>query len=160
MDAFFLTVTWLGSLYLLIPIAIALAVLLLLQQRLADLLLLLCGLGGTTLITHALKVIFARPRPPVENLLVAMPSDFSFPSAHTAQATAFALACALIFAKDLPGREPLLFWLVPAILVLLVGISRVYLRVHYISDVAAGAVLGCLWVVLLYRLLGWITGRG
>jgi len=153
MDLFFLTITWLGSLYLLAPLTLLLTAKLLSGQRHTDGLLLMGGLAGISLIVHLLKLLVARPRPPVEELLVSMPSDFSFPSAHTAQVTAFALACGLIFAKGLPPKEALLLWSGLGTLALLVGISRVYLKVHYISDVLAGVALAALWIFFLKWLL-------
>lgn len=83
------------------------------------------------------KRLFSRPRPFVSlhdvTMLVLPPDEFSFPSGHTA--AAFAVATVAGFC--IPGL------LVPLILVaMLIGLSRVYLGVHYPSDVAAGAVLG------------------
>jgi len=160
MDLFFLSVTWFGSLFLLLPIVLVLAVRLLHSHRIADALLLLGGLGGASLLVHGLKRLIARPRPPVQELLVSMPSDFSFPSAHTAQITAVACACALVIGKDLPVRHTVLLWLGMGTLALLVGISRNYLRVHYISDVVAGALLGTAWVFFLRWLLTIFGSRG
>jgi len=99
--------------------------------------------------------LFARPRPDVQDLLVAMPADFSFPSAHTAQAAAFALACAIMAGRDVSTAAGLLVWGSLSLTALLVGISRVYLQVHSISDVVAGAFLGAAWVLTLNRLLKW-----
>ena len=159
MDIFFLTVTWLGSLYVLVPLALLQATLLWYTHQQREALLLVTGLGGTSLICHALKIIFARPRPPVEELLVTMPSDFSFPSAHTAQAAAFAMACWLIYSRGMESRGTWLLALLIAI-VLAVAVSRVYLRVHYVSDVLAGGLLGCLWVLTVYRLLDLLSAKG
>ena len=160
MDILFLTVTWFGSLYLLAPLGLLLAAMLWYQQRAGEALLLVTGLAGASLVCHGLKIIFARPRPPIDGLLVTMPSDFSFPSAHTAQAVAFALACWLIFHKGWVGRDLWLFTSLLVTVALAVGVSRIYLKVHYISDVLAGSLLGCLWVLLVYRLLGMLSGKG
>lgn len=160
MDAFFLTITWFGSLYLLIPLSMALALALCLHQRVAEGVLLLASLITTSLIAHLLKLVFARPRPQVDALLVTMPSDFSFPSAHTAQITAFACACWLVFGRDLTARGGLLLLIGLASLALLVGISRNYLKVHYISDVVAGALLGAAWVLFLHWLFNLLGNKG
>lgn len=153
MDTFFLIITWLGSLYVLLPAALLLVILFRSAGRVSDFILLVGGLLGTSVIVHGLKILFARPRPPAENLLVIMPSDFSFPSAHAAQVTAFACACALILAKRQPTRKIIPLWTGLAVPVLLVGISRVYLQVHYLSDVLAGALTGVLWILSLHWLL-------
>lgn len=100
-----------------------------------------------------LKPLVARTRPCDVNtavrLLIPRPSDYSFPSGHTG--AAFAAASALFFGKKRLGIPAL-------ILATLIGFTRLYLYVHYLSDVLAGALLGIM--------LGWfgnalvkMTGR-
>ena len=90
-----------------------------------------------------LKPFVARIRPCDVNtavqLLIERPLDYSFPSGHTA--SSFAAASALYF-----SRKKL--WIPAAILAGLIGFSRLYLYVHYPTDVLAGALLGIM--------LGWI----
>lgn len=160
MDGFFLFITCFGSLYLLLPLSVIVGLYLAAHHRMADTALLVGGLLGTSLITHVLKLLFARPRPQATELLVTMPADFSFPSAHTSQITAFALSCALIFARQLPAKWALSLWLGLGILVVLVGISRNYLKVHYISDIVAGVVVGAVWIFILRWLLQQLGHRG
>lgn len=84
-----------------------------------------------------LKPFVARTRPCDMNtavqLLVPRPSDYSFPSGHTG--AAFAAASALFFSKNR-------IWIPTVILAALIGFTRLYLYVHYPSDVLAGALLG------------------
>jgi len=96
MDIFFKTITWLGSLYLLLPFGVVLSLLLFSWQKRSESLFLLLSLVATSLVTHLLKILVARPRPAAEDLLVSMPADFSFPSAHTSQVTAFALVLGIL----------------------------------------------------------------
>jgi undecaprenyl-diphosphatase len=77
--------------------------------------------------------------------LVGLPDPFSFPSGHTAAATA--VAASLAIAE--PALAP---FVVP--LAVLIGYSRVRLRVHYVSDVLAGAVLGVAGAIVATRMLG------
>ena len=154
-DLFFKTATWAGSGLVLFPIALIIAGILWLRGRAADALLVSGGILGAFILVHGFKRLFARPRPNVQDLLVSMPSDFSFPSAHTTQAAAFALACAIALSRYVSTTAGLLIWGCLGLTVLLVGLSRVYLQVHYVSDVVAGAVLGAAWVLTLYRLLKW-----
>jgi undecaprenyl-diphosphatase len=153
MDLFFKIVTWAGSGWVLFPLAAVIAGILWLRGRAADAVLVSGGLLGASVLAHGLKRLFARPRPDVSELLVAMPPDFSFPSAHTAQAVAFALACAVAASRDVATPAGMLVWETLIITAALVGISRVYLQVHYISDVVAGAMLGVAWVLALNWLL-------
>lgn len=84
-----------------------------------------------------LKPMAARPRPFAVNtgirLLIEAPKDFSFPSGHTG--ASFAAAAALFFA----GSRA---WIPAGILAVLIGFSRLYLYVHYPTDVLFGALLG------------------
>lgn len=162
MDFFFTTITWLGSLYLLLPLSGLLCLLLLWSGKSGQALLISFSLLITILSVHGAKLMFRRPRPLTTELLVAMPSDWSFPSAHTAQATAFFLSVTLVAFQTLPPLWAGLFALLSLLLVGLVGYSRVYLQVHYISDVVAGMVLAALivsavrFVILSYP---WLQGK-
>jgi undecaprenyl-diphosphatase len=103
------------------------------------------ALLGATALAQAAKVLVARPRPDLFPALVAMPADASFPSAHAMQATAFALAWLLR-----PGARPgPLAAAVAVLLVLAVAGSRVYLQVHFPTDVLFGMTAAALWVVAL-----------
>ena len=86
-----------------------------------------------------LKPIVARPRPftfrPELTLLVKAPRDFSFPSGHTA--ASFAAASALLFSKHKS-------WIPATVLAALIALSRLYLYVHYPTDVLAGVAVGVL----------------
>jgi undecaprenyl-diphosphatase len=152
LDAFFRGVTWLGSLYLLAPIATLVTILLLRAQRRWEAALLIIGFGAGSLGVHIVKALLGRSRPDLVEPLIALPKDGSFPSAHTAQIVAFTLCVVLIVRRTVPE------WQVVAVVVALVfaicvGISRVYLQVHFPSDVLAGALGGILWVALVQRLL-------
>jgi undecaprenyl-diphosphatase len=148
LDSVFVVVTWLGSLLLLLPLAM-LAWWWRRGERSAGFVAL--ALIGASALGHLAKLVMARPRPDLYPPLVPMPEDWSFPSAHAAQATAFALAWLLR-----PGRSPGRIEVsVLAAVVALVAVSRPYLQVHCPSDVIAGVLLAAVWVVLLRRLPVW-----
>jgi membrane-associated phospholipid phosphatase len=108
--------------------------------------------GGGVLISNVDKLLVGRPRPTVHHLELVRSS--SFPSGHAAQATAFYLA--LLIALRLKRRLPvvaLTAQLTAAVLILGIALSRVYLGVHYPSDVAAGVLLGAAWVLVVATLL-------
>lgn len=77
--------------------------------------------------------------------LVDLPDPFSFPSGHTAAATAVATSVAIAQPSLAPFVMPL---------AALVGYSRVRLRVHYVSDVLAGAALGLVGAIVATKLVG------
>ena len=92
---------------------------------------------ATTLATTALKSVFGRLRPPLDDhaitALVPLPGDASFPSGHASGAFAAAVALGLLVPR---ARVPAL------VVAALVAFSRIWLGVHYLSDVIAGALLG------------------
>lgn len=160
MDVFFLYATWLGSLLVLFPSAVALTAVFKKVLHLSDMCLILGSLLGVTLLSHVLKIVITRPRPmPTKEMIVNIPASFSFPSAHTAQAASLFIALALIVTRDLPAKTSLIIWSVCGLVIAVVGYSRIHLEVHYISDVIAGAALGISWVFILRWLIyGAATG--
>jgi len=152
LDSLFAAVTWLGSLGVLLPLA-----LLAWWRRRGDRSASFVALAllGASALGHLAKRIVARPRPDLFPPLIPMPEDWSFPSAHAVQVTAFALAW-LLRPGTMPGRIEI------AVLFATVAVvisSRLYLQVHFPSDVIAGALLATLWVVLLRRLPAWREHR-
>jgi undecaprenyl-diphosphatase len=151
LDAASAAVTWAGSLYLLGPLAGLVLVSLLWRGRGCDGLLLALGLGGAALLSNFLKAFIDRDRPAIYEPLIALPADGAFPSGHAIQAAAFALALFLLARRRGWRRLP---WLATALVVMVgaVGLSRIYLQVHYPTDVIAGLVLGVGWVLGLEQL--------
>ena len=146
LDDFFTIVTWAGSLFLLLPLSALLTGYLFVAGRNEAIWLLGWSFGGAVLVVHLLKVLIKRPRPELLSQLAAMPADFSFPSAHTAQITAFCLCLMLIFG---PNRVPWGGWTLGFAMAILTGCvaySRLYLQVHYFTDVVAGILLSVIWV--------------
>ena len=148
-----MTITWAGSALLLGPLTLLLSALLYFRRDIYGSLLVLGSFSGTMILSHVIKIVIARPRPIREEMLVPMPDDFSFPSAHTSQICATMISCLLVFSNTLSKPWKELFWAVSIVIMVLVGISRVYLGVHYISDVIAGALLAIGWVLVLSKVL-------
>ena len=111
-------------------------------------------LGTTAVLNILAKQWFARPRPE-ESLRIVEAFSFSFPSGHSMNAMAFYgfwVYCAYAYLK--PGILRVMTMLMLAVLILGVGLSRVYLGVHYPSDVIVGYIAGACWLyfclVLIY----------
>ncbi|HEY8679222.1 MAG TPA: phosphatase PAP2 family protein [Candidatus Dormibacteraeota bacterium] len=137
-----------GSFGILAPLTIAL-LLLRRWKRPADDLALIVVAAGSAALPSVVKLIVARPRPTIEHLTHL--TSLSFPSEHTTQAAAIYLAIASLLTQGRPA-----FWrgialtLAVAIALLVAG-SRVFLGVHYPTDVTAGLLLGWLWVIGIFR---------
>lgn len=102
-------------------------------------------MAGATLLDNGLKVAFHRVRP--EAFFGALPDTYSFPSGHALFSLCFYGALALIFAKHLRSKfSQRVLWIGAALLVLCIGASRVYLGVHYPTDVLAGYLAGGAWL--------------
>jgi undecaprenyl-diphosphatase len=142
--------TNLGGPWLDVVFALAVVLLLALGRR-RDAIFVLLAAGGTMLLTNAIKFILERPRP--HGGLVAV-SSYSWPSGHAASSIALYGALALVVARELPSaaaRAAIL--IVCLILTGVIGATRVYLGVHYPSDVVAGWTVGGLWLLGVTRIL-------
>lgn len=116
---------------------------------------------GAQLLNNVLKDLFQRTRPaPVDGFIAAQ--AWSFPSGHAMVSAAFYLFLAYVAWRLLRGPLRGLVTGGLITLVLLIGLSRLYLGVHYLTDVAAGYVAGAFWtdaVVLGGRFLGRASRR-
>ena len=141
-------VTEAGSFALLAPLSIAF-LLLRRWRRPADDIALLVIAAGSALLPLVVKLIVARPRPTIEPL--SHLSSLSFPSEHTTQAAAIYLTIAIMLSKGLTRgwREAAI--VLGVLIALAVAWSRVYLGVHYPTDVAAGLLLGWSWALLVFH---------
>jgi undecaprenyl-diphosphatase len=141
-------VTDLGGLGLDLIFAAAAAGLLLAGRR-RDALLVVVGAGGAMLLTNAIKVVLERPRPGGGGLVTV--ASASWPSGHASSSIALYGALAVVASRNAPTWARAAIWVGLGGLVALVGASRVYLGVHYPSDVVAGWVLGGLWLFGVLR---------
>ena len=150
-------VTQLGSAWFVILLLVALTVALALRHRpWAELVVVpISSIGAATMVTF-IKLGIGRPRPTVGEI-VATANGFSFPSGHSAQAVACYGALAWLVAHvTVTRRATLLAWAGAVTIALLIGFSRLYLGVHWFSDVVGGFVLGAAWLsVTLSAVASW-----
>jgi membrane-associated phospholipid phosphatase len=144
--------TWAGSALVLGPLALICCAALARAGYRREALAVALSLGGAMLLSYSIKQLVARPRPPVEHLQAV--SSSSFPSGHAAQASAFWLSLILALRATNTSRRAIdaAFALALALIVA-VAASRVWLGVHYPSDVVAGALLGACWALFVARCL-------
>ena len=103
------------------------------------------ALGGNALLNPLLKNVFERVRPVHDHGLVAQATGFSFPSGHSSGAMVAYGMLLYLSLRVLPPRWHALAAMGAVALVLGVACSRVFLRVHFASDVAAGLLSGLAW---------------
>jgi undecaprenyl-diphosphatase len=101
--------------------------------------------GGSAALNVGLKLFFHRTRPTVP-WTVAHELSFSFPSGHAVAAFCFYATTAYLFARNRRGTMRAVLIVIAAGIIFGVGVSRVYLGVHYPSDIVAGYLVGALWV--------------
>ena len=159
LDVPMLALSVIGGGAALAAVVTAVVVVLYRRRRLADAVFLVVAVGGAAAIELVAKLTFARPRPGLwESAWPAV--GYSFPSGHAMESTALAVAIAL-----LAWGTRWQWWAVTAgaLFALGVGVSRVYLGVHYPSDVLAGWCAGLAWVngvFLIRRTRVWRVRQG
>lgn len=153
-------ITALGSMTVLGIFATAVFGFLLFTRRFSALLLLAVALGGGLLLNKLLKSFFERPRPEYVTQLHYVDSH-SFPSGHSLLAAVVYLTLGALVARLVASRRQKVYILaVAVVLTVLVGTSRVYLGVHYPTDVLAGWSVGMLWAILCWLVARYLQRRG
>ncbi|MDF1739125.1 MAG: phosphatase PAP2 family protein [Verrucomicrobiales bacterium] len=139
--------TALGGVTILTLLIVAVSSYLVLTRRLRTAILVVVATGSGIVVSSLLKIGFDRPRPD----LVAHHSHVatsSFPSGHSMMAAICYLTLAALLASVEKSRRVKLFLLSTAVfLTMLVGLSRVYMGVHWPTDVVAGWLMGAIWAI-------------
>jgi membrane-associated phospholipid phosphatase len=152
-----LALSYLGSNTFVGFVAAIFALFLYWQSRRGDALLLLIAVYGALLLNPALKQFFQRARPLMEDPVLVL-QTYAFPSGHAVSATVLYCALAILVARRNPSLR-LLAMTAAALLTAIVGASRVYLGVHYVSDVLAGVLVGIAWLMLCHRAISSVRER-
>lgn len=141
-------ITALGDSLTLVLLAIGIFTLAWLMDRIDLAALIAFGGGLGWLVMWLLKRVFGRERPPVEDRLIDV-NGLSFPSGHAMMSTVIIGLSVVIVYQLYPSvrAKPGVLALAP-VLIALIGLSRVYLGVHWMSDVLFGWLLGVLWLAL------------
>ena len=132
----------------------------LLRDRIGSMVFLLSSVGSGILLSGIAKEYFDRPRPDlVPHGSIVMTA--SFPSGHSMMAAVTYLSLGVLIARVQPERRLKAFILLTAVtLTVLVGVSRVYLGVHWPTDVLAGWLAGAAWATLCLAIARYLAGRG
>jgi membrane-associated phospholipid phosphatase len=144
--------SWLGRGYVIVPLALVCCAALYRRGRRSSALAVAASVVGAFAISSLDKLLVGRPRPPVEHLETV--TTASFPSGHATEVSAFLLALLIAFLLTKPRRPGVLAAAIATVtLISGVALSRVYLGVHYPSDVLGGVLIGSAWSVIAARLL-------
>ncbi|AWK88951.1 phosphatase PAP2 family protein [Azospirillum thermophilum] len=152
--------TALGSITILTLITLAALGFLMLTGKRGAALLVLVSVGGGLALSSVLKLLFARPRPDLvphgDVVLTA-----SFPSGHSMLSAIVYLTLGALLARFVARRRLKAYLLVLAVLLtLVIGSSRVYLGVHWPTDVLAGWSVGASWAAICWLVAQWLQSRG
>lgn len=141
------TVTMFGAAWVLLALGFCVVLGFLLAGWRRAALLFLFTMAGAAVLNFVLKWSFHRTRP-TAFFNTPLPSSYSFPSGHAMLSFCFyGVFAALLTARISSRPARFVIWLVATFLVVLIGISRVYLGVHYSSDVLAGYAGALVWVM-------------
>ena len=104
---------------------------------------------GASILNTTLKLTFQRPRPePFFDLLA--PRTYSFPSGHSLASFCFYGALATVLTARIENKTiNFVTWLIAGVMVLVIGLSRIYLGVHYTTDVLAGYAAALIWIAVI-----------
>ena len=141
------TLTDIGSSLVITPVFVVVVAVLLLRHRYGGALFLAVASGGALVLNGTMKLLFERPRPQLPWAHVL--PDYSFPSGHTMNGVVFYIALALILWSVAGRRIGVTALVVAVVLALGIGVSRIYLGYHYLTDVAGGLLAGIAWLLVV-----------
>lgn len=154
---FFLWVTLLAKWQMIVSFSVVTLILLWIWKKRVYLLPFLTTVLGSYLFYTISKIIIHRPRPDITYYLE---SSYSFPSGHATMAVAFYGFLVYILFRQLKHWKTKANILFASLLVILgVGLSRIYIGVHYLSDVWGGYLLGALWLIIGISIAEWLKRR-
>lgn len=111
------------------------------------------------ILNVCLKLVFMRERP--FDLMIITEKGYSFPSGHAMAALGFyGFILYLLWNMNLEKKAKLIFSILLVLLIILIGVSRIYLGVHYASDVLAGYLVSLAYLILYVRLSNKILKKG
>ena len=150
-DGLMLTITKLGNPeFVVVLVTISFSLLLWYKRVWAAQILFLTCLGGL-ILNQGLKLVFAKPRPQLWTPLIVEHS-YSFPSGHALGSSALYGFLAVLLASQYP-RYRLGIYSIAVVIVGSIGLSRLFLGVHYPTDIIAGYAVGLLWLIACVGIL-------
>jgi undecaprenyl-diphosphatase len=153
-------VTALGSMVVLTLVTLLVAFYLAMARKRGGALLVVLSVGGGILLSSLLKAFIERARPDVVPHLAEV-FTASFPSGHATMSAITYLTLGVLLARVEKSRRLKAYLLATAVLLsLLVGLSRIYLGVHWPTDVLAGWCIGAAWAMSCWFITLWLQRKG
>jgi len=150
-------ITFIGDVKVLLPLSILLVLYLFYKKENLKSSLIASTLILGVLTSETLKFLVSRARP--ENALMKL-SDYSFPSGHVLMSTLFFLLVIYLFKNSMKDKVlRKLFITMLIIIPILISFSRLYLNVHWLTDVIAGIIIGIFWTALFIKINNLETKR-
>ncbi|MFE7062550.1 phosphatase PAP2 family protein [Sutcliffiella sp. NPDC057660] len=148
LDWFFIFLSFIGSRNFLYPAMFVVSIYLLVKRYHFAIMMVWVNIVGVRLLNTCMKGIYQRERPSLEHLVDA--NFYSFPSGHAMNAMAtYGMIAFLVLMIAHQRKIKVLAVFLASIIILLIGLSRIYLGVHYPLDVLAGYLAGAAWLTLL-----------
>lgn len=148
-DAIALAVTQTGGTWFVLFATILSAIVIWNSHHKRDALTLIVGVGGVGIINVLLKIVFQRTRPDLWQPLITEHS-YSFPSGHAMASSALGLSLIVIFWRT---QYRWLVFVTALAYIFFVGLTRLYLGVHYPSDIIAGWCVSFIWILLVRKII-------
>jgi len=153
----FFWITLLGKWQVILIFTITTIFILWLWKKQAYIIPLLISIAGSEIFTSIGKIILHRARPTVA---IYVENSFSFPSGHATIAIAFYGFLTYCLIKNIKKwKYKINIFFISLITILLIGISRLYLGVHYVSDVWAGYLVGTIWLIIAISLTEYLLSK-
>jgi undecaprenyl-diphosphatase len=155
LDSIFLFITTLGNVEYVLPITVLLILFLVYKKQRLNALIVTFGMGGAAAANFVLKLLFHRDRPAFWHSLITE-TGYSFPSGHAMLSSALIL-CVIAIVWNTKWR--IFSIVVGAIVVGLIGYSRLYMGVHYPTDIVAGWSVSAAWIAVVLVVTKVAAGR-
>jgi membrane-associated phospholipid phosphatase len=147
LNALMWSLTDMGSSMVIVPLFVVVVALLIRARRYGAALFLATASGGALILNATMKLFFERPRPQLPWAQVL--PDYSFPSGHTMNGVVFYVALAVIAWSIFGRRIGIASMVIASSLAFGIGVSRIYLGFHYLTDVVGGVLAGNAWLLVV-----------
>jgi len=152
LDSFFVALTQLGGVIVVAPVTALIIGYLIYKKQYDKAVFVAAAIGGVAIVNITLKGLFDRARPDLWQWIVNE-SSFSFPSGHASASFALALTIVLLLWQT---KWQLTACIAAGVYVLLIGTSRLYLGVHFPTDILGGWLLATLWVTCSAGIISYV----